>query len=112
MPRAMGMAKAMGASFFAEKIYAQQAEQWGLIWEAVPNEVFEKTWKARAAQLATGPTVAYQNIKRALRHSMGNSIEEQLGLEARLQRECGQTRDFVEGVVAFSQKRSANFEGR
>ena len=112
MPRAMGMAKAMGASFFAEKIYAQQAEQWGLIWESVPNDVFEKTWKARAEQLALGPTVAYQNIKKALRQSLGNSIEEQLGLEARLQRECGQTRDFVEGVVAFSQKRSANFEGR
>ncbi|MAI58185.1 MAG: 2-(1,2-epoxy-1,2-dihydrophenyl)acetyl-CoA isomerase [Rhodobacteraceae bacterium] len=112
MPRAMGMAKAMGASLFAEKIYAQQAEQWGLIWEAVPNEAFEQTWKERAVQLATGPTVAYQNIKKALRQSLKNSMDEQLGLEARLQKECGQTRDFVEGVLAFSQKRSANFEGR
>lgn len=112
MPRAMGMAKAMGASLFAEKIQAKQAEQWGLIWEAVPDAVFEKTWKARAAQLATGPTVAYQNIKKALRQSLGNSLDEQLGLEARLQKECGQTRDFLEGVLAFSQKRSANFEGR
>ncbi len=112
MPRAMGMAKAMGASLFAEKIYAQQAEQWGLIWEAVPNEAFEQTWKKRAVQIATGPTVAYQNIKKALRQSLKNSMDEQLGLEARLQKECGQTRDFVEGVLAFSQKRSANFEGR
>ena len=67
---------------------------------------------ARAAHLAAGPTVAYQNVKMALRASLGNSLEEQLGLEARLQKKCGQTRDFAEGVMAFTEKRPAKFEGR
>ena len=61
------VAKAMGASLFADKIHAQEAAQSGLIYEAVPDEAFEETWKARAAHLAAGPTVAYQNVKMALR---------------------------------------------
>ena len=77
-----------------------------------PNDSFEETWKARAAQLASGPTVAYQKVKKALRESLGNTLDEQLALEARLQKECGQTRDFSEGVLAFTEKRAANFEGR
>ena len=112
LPRQMGFAKAMGASLFADKIHAQEAAQSGLIYEAVPDEAFEETWKARAAHLAAGPTVAYQNVKMALRASIGNSLDEQLGLEARLQKKCGQTRDFAEGVLAFTEKRPAKFEGR
>ncbi len=112
MSRTMGFAKAMGASLFAEKISASNAANSGLIWEAVPDEIFEETWKARAAQLANGPTVAYQNVKKALRASLGNTLDQQLALEARLQKECGQTRDFAEGVLAFTEKRVANFEGR
>ncbi len=112
MPRTMGFAKAMGASLFAEKISAVDAANTGLIWEAVPDESFEETWKARAGQLANGPTVAYRNVKKALRSSLRNTLDEQLALEARLQKECGQTRDFAEGVLAFTEKRAASFEGR
>ena len=112
MPRTIGMAKSMGASLFAEKISAEQADKWGLIWEAVPDKYFEATWKARAAHLDQGPTVAYKNIKEAFRASLGNSLDEQLSLEARLQKSCGSTRDFSEGITAFMQKRSAKFEGR
>ena len=112
MPRTMGFAKAMGASLFADKITAVDAANSGLIWEAVPDESFEETWKARAGQLANGPTVAYQNVKKAIRASLGNTLDEQLALEAKLQKECGQTRDFAEGVLAFSEKRPAKFEGR
>ena len=112
MPRTIGMAKSMGAAFFAEKISSEQADRWGLIWESVPDEEFEETWKARAAHLAQGPTVAYQNIKKAFRVSLDNSLEAQLSLEAKLQKSCGSTRDFSEGVTAFMQKRPAKFEGR
>jgi 2-(1,2-epoxy-1,2-dihydrophenyl)acetyl-CoA isomerase len=56
--------------------------------------------------------VAYQNVKKAIRASLGNTLDEQLALEAKLQKECGQTRDFAEGVLAFSEKRPAKFEGR
>ena len=78
MPRTIGFAKAMGASLFAEKISAVDAAASGLIWEAVPDDSFEETWKARAAQLANGPTVAYQKVKKALRESLGNTLDEQL----------------------------------
>ncbi len=112
LPRQMGLAKAMGAALFADRISAKQASDWGMIWEAVPDDVFAEHWKSRAAALATGPTLAYRNIKKAMRASSGNSIDEQLALEARLQGECGNSRDFKEGVTAFVQKRPPAFEGR
>lgn len=111
-PRMMGMAKAMGAALFAEPITAQQASDWGLIWEAVADETFEDYWHARARSLSTGPTVAFSHLKEAMRASFDNTLEEQFALEARLQGACGQTRDFQEGVVAFLEKRKAAYEGR
>lgn len=112
LPRQVGMAKAMGAALFAEKISAEKAERWGMIWEMLPDAEFDAGWRARAEQLATGPTAAYARLKEAMRGSSGNTLEEQLAVEARLQGECGRTRDFREGVVAFLEKRPARYEGR
>jgi 2-(1,2-epoxy-1,2-dihydrophenyl)acetyl-CoA isomerase len=112
LPRQMGFAKAMGAALFADPISARQASDWGMIWEAVPDEGFEAHWRARAAKLASGPTVAYRHLKQAMRQTYENGLEEQLLLEARLQGNCGQTRDFKEGVIAFLEKRAATYEGR
>ncbi|MEO1153718.1 MAG: enoyl-CoA hydratase-related protein, partial [Pseudomonadota bacterium] len=112
LPRQMGFAKAMGAALFAEKITAQQASDWGMIWEAVPEDMFEAHWQSRAAHLAAGPTVAYAGVKEALRASYGNDLETQLALEARIQGRSGKTRDFKEGVIAFMEKRPARYEGR
>jgi 2-(1,2-epoxy-1,2-dihydrophenyl)acetyl-CoA isomerase len=112
LPRQMGLAKAMGASLFGEPISARQADDWGMIWEAVADAEFDAHWRARAAQLAEGPTEAYRAVKKALRASFDNSLTEQLTREAHLQGKCGQTRDFREGVVAFMEKRPARFEGR
>jgi len=112
LPRQMGFAKAMGAALFAEPITAQQASDWGMIWEAVPDQDFDAHWRARAAKLASGPTVAYRHAKEALRSSFENDLEQQLTLEAQLQGACGKTRDFKEGVVAFMEKRPAAYEGR
>lgn len=112
LPRQVGFAKAMGAALFAEPVTARQAADWGMIWEAVPDAGFEAHWQRRAHKLASGPTLAYRGIKQALRESFSNSFEEQLALEARLQGDCGQTRDFKEGVLAFLEKRPARYEGR
>lgn len=112
LPRQMGLAKAMGAALFAEPITARQAEVWGMIWEVAPSEDFAAHWWSRAQQLANGPTAAYGAVKTAIRSSFENGIDEQLALEARLQGDLGKTRDFQEGVVAFLDKRPANFEGR
>ena len=112
LPRQIGFARAMGAALFAEPVSARQAADWGMIWEAVEDTGFEALWRKRAAALASGPTVAYQQTKEAMRASFSNSLEEQLLLEARLQGRCGQTRDFREGVMAFLEKRPAELEGR
>lgn len=112
LPRQMGAAKAMGAALFADKISARQADDWGMIWEAVEDDAFAAHWKARAAHLAKGPSQAYAHVKEAIRGSFDNSLEEQLLLEARLQGKCGQTRDFKEGVLAFMEKRPPQYEGR
>lgn len=112
LPRQMGAAKAMGAALFADKITAQQASDWGMIYETAPAATFLEHVQGRAAHLAQGPTVAYRQLKKAIRGSFDNTLDEQLALEGKLQGRCGQTRDFQEGVVAFLEKRKAVFEGR
>lgn len=112
LPRQVGFPRAMGAALFAGKIMARQAAEWGMIWECTADEAFAATWRAQAKQLAEGPTVAFRNLKRALRESYSNSLDAQLALEAKLQADCGKSADFREGVTAFLQKRPAKFEGR
>lgn len=112
LPRTMGTAKAMGAALFADKITAQQADEWGMIWESVADKDFDAHWRARAKHLAIGPTAAYTAVKQAIRGSWDNGFEDQLTAEARAQGKCGKSRDFQEGVLAFMEKRSPKFEGR
>ena len=112
LPRQVGFARAMGAALFAEPVSADQAAEWGMIWQSVPDDAFSETVRARARQLATGPAVTYRLIKQAFRDSLDNDIDTQLALEAKLQQVAGQTRDFREGVAAFVEKRPARYEGR
>lgn len=111
LPRQIGMARAMGAMLFADRISATQAAAWGMIYEAVPDAGFAAHWRARALALASGPTLAYRGVKVALRASSGNDLEAQLALEARLQGAAGASEDFREGVAAFLEKRAARFRG-
>jgi len=112
MPRQMGLAKAMGAALFADRISARQASDWGLIWEAVADDDFTAHVGRRAAALANGPTEGYRLIKKSLRASFENTLDDQLSLEAELQGAAGRSHDFAEGVLAFLEKRKAKFEGR
>ncbi|MGR3722276.1 enoyl-CoA hydratase-related protein [Abyssibius alkaniclasticus] len=111
LPRQVGFARAMGAALFAESIRAEQAAQWGMIWEAVPDAEFAAHVAARAAHLAKGPTQSYALLKQALRASFDNDLDAQLALEARLQARAGASDDFAEGVAAFKQKRAPRFKG-
>ena len=112
MPRQMGFAKAMGAALFADKISARQAADWGMIWDWVADETFADHWWQRAKYLADGPSQAFRAAKKAIRSTYDNDLQSQLELEGKLQGKCGNTRDFVEGVTAFMEKRPAKFEGR
>lgn len=112
IPRAVGYARAMGMMLFADAIPARKAADWGLIWEALPDDDFAEGVAARARHIANGPTVAYRGIRRALAGSFGNGLETQLSLEAQLQGQAGRTADFAEGVAAFLGKRKPTFTGR
>lgn len=112
LPRQIGAARAMGAALFADKVGAQQAADWGMIYEVAPAAQFDTHWQARAAQLAKGPTATYGHLKAAIRGSFENTLDDQLALEAQLQGECGKTHDFAEGIAAFQEKRAPTFTGR
>jgi 2-(1,2-epoxy-1,2-dihydrophenyl)acetyl-CoA isomerase len=112
LPRQIGMARAMGAMLFADRISATQAATWGMIYEAVPDASFDAHWRARAASLARGPSVAYRGVKTLLRNAATATLADQLAAEAEWQGKCGATADFPEGVMAFLQKRPAQFQGR
>ncbi len=111
LPRQIGLARAMGAMLFADKISARQAADWGMIYEVVADDAFAAHVAARAAHLAAGPALAYRGIKEMLRASFDQTLATQLAHEARLQGKCGGSADFQEGVAAFLEKRSPRFTG-
>ncbi len=112
LPRMVGLPRAMGMCLTTDPVPAEQAEQWGLIWRAVPDDAFAELVATTARRLASGPTVAYLLARQALRRSFANTLDQQLALEAALQGEAGRTRDFREGVAAFLEKRAPVYEGR
>ena len=112
LPRLVGTARAMGMALLGEKISAQQAMEWGLIWKCVPDEEFAATVDTIAAQLALAPTLALARIKQAIYSSGARTLDEQLDFERDTMRELGRSADFREGVAAFLEKRAPKFTGR
>ncbi len=111
LPRRIGLARALGHCLLAEPISARQALEWGLIWEVVADDALQSHTAELAARLAKGPTLSYRLTKQALRASVENDWDAQFALEAELQAQAGKSADFVEGVMAFMQKRPAEFKG-
>jgi 2-(1,2-epoxy-1,2-dihydrophenyl)acetyl-CoA isomerase len=112
LPRLVGQARAMALALLGDKVPAEQAEQWGMIWRCVDDEALMPEAEKLAAHLAAQPTRALALTKRALRVSWTNGLDEQLNLERDLQREAGVTEDYREGVAAFMEKRQPQFKGR
>jgi len=111
LPRLIGRARATALAMLGEKIPAEQAEQWGIIWKSYHDEELMPAAEKLAAALATQPTRGLGLIKRALNLSSENSFDEQLDVERDLQRLAGRTDDFREGVNAFMNKREPQFRG-
>ena len=112
LPRLVGSARATGLALLAEKLGAEEAERWGLIWKAVDDDQLAAEAQALAARLAQGPTKGYALLKRAMYASPTNSLDAQLDLERDLQREAGLSEDYREGVRAFKEKRDPRFQGK
>jgi 2-(1,2-epoxy-1,2-dihydrophenyl)acetyl-CoA isomerase len=112
LPRLVGSARAIGLALLADRLSAEEAERWGLIWRAVDDARLMEEAATIARALAAGPTKGYGLIKKALHASAGNSLDAQLDLERDLQREAGFSEDYREGVGAFMQKRTPQYKGK
>ena len=112
LPRLVGNARAVGLTFLGEKLPAEQAAQWGLIWRCVEDAELGPTVDALAAQLAAAPTLGLARTKQALQGAWSRTLAEQLAVERDLQRELGWSQDYAEGVAAFTAKRAPRFTGR
>lgn len=112
LPRLAGSARAMGLALLGDKLSAQQAEQWGLIWKCVPDGELQAQTASMAQHFASAPTAGLARTKQALYASATNSLEEQLMLEAEMMTELGRTEDYAEGVAAFNSRRTPLFKGR
>ena len=112
LPRLAGTARAMGIALLGDKITAEQAAAWGLIWQCVDDAELAATVDRLASHFAQAPTRGLARTKQALYASAGNSLEAQLDLERDFMRELGASDDYREGVAAFMAKRPPKFSGR
>jgi 2-(1,2-epoxy-1,2-dihydrophenyl)acetyl-CoA isomerase len=112
IPERVGLARAAEMAMLGERVPAPKALEWGLINRVVSDETLMSEADALADRLANGPTRSYAGTKQQLNAWQFARIEDQLALEASVQQEMAQSRDFMEGVTAFVQKREARFEGR
>ena len=111
LPQRVGMARAMGLAMLADKLPAEKAADWGLIWAAYDDAEFGAKVEALAAQLATMPTKALVRTRQAMHAAPGHTLEQQLSFEGGFMRELGWSPDYAEGVAAFMEKRAPKFTG-
>ena len=111
VPTRVGMARASELSMLGERLPAERALEWGLINRVVPDDALAEEVAALAARLAAGPTRSYAGTKRQLNNWLYARMGEQLELEARIQQEMAGSEDFLEGAIAFVEKRQARFSG-
>jgi 2-(1,2-epoxy-1,2-dihydrophenyl)acetyl-CoA isomerase len=111
VPAAVGKARAFQMALLGERVDAERALSWGLVNFVHPNAALMDEASALATKLAAGPTRSYAASKRALNRMLYRDLEGQLDLEAELQHALARTKDFQEGVLAFVERREADFKG-
>ena len=112
LPRIVGLQRASALTMLGEKLTAERAREWGLIYEVVPQAALQQASLELATRLAAMPTRGIGLAKRGFNAAFANDLETQLALEEELQREAGRTDDYAEGVRAFIEKRTPTFRGR
>jgi 2-(1,2-epoxy-1,2-dihydrophenyl)acetyl-CoA isomerase len=112
LPQLLGRARARALALLGDRLPAEKAAEWGLIWAAVEDAKLLDEAGAVAQRLAQGPTRAFARIKEVLEAAPFNTLEEQLELERRVQGELGDAGDFAEGVRAFLEKREPKFSAK
>jgi len=112
LPRLVGGARAMGMAMLGEKLTAEKAESWGLIWKCVADEDLIAETQALARHFSTAPTKGLAFTKQALYASPSNTLQQQLTLECGMMSELGNSDDYREGVAAFMAKRAPAFKGQ
>ena len=115
LPRIVGLQRAAALTMLADKLDANRAKEWGLVYEVVPGAALADVAHGIAKRLAAMPTRGLGLAKRALNAGFSNDLDAHLALEEELQREAGRTADYAEGVRAFIEKRppsSRDADGR
>lgn len=110
LPHLVGRARAMGLAMLGDRLSAEQAAEWGLIWKCVDDDTFMEEVLGVARQLRDGPTATYREVRRAFAHAEHATLSEQLDYERERQPFLTDAPNFAEGVQAFLEKRAPKFD--
>ena len=111
LPRIVGRARALGISMLGERITADQAENWGLIWKCVDDAELDTEVERLANALAATSPEAMTRIRSSIDSAFVNNFSSQLDLELEHQNVLI-PRNMIEGAKAFVEKREPHFKGR
>jgi len=112
LPKLVGLPRAMALALTGEPVSAEQAAEWGMIWQCVDDEALQSTVEALASKISKGAPVALGYTKLLLRQGLNRTLSEQLDQERDFQSAASKTDDFKIGIDAFLAKQRPEFTGR